>query len=72
MAQVYKLGLSVPQVPIGTRGATTSPTSAIGVIESQLIGKQLPDMIAVGISVYYLWRLSRCYRVVGLGTDAEP
>ena len=44
--------LSVPQLPISTAGATTSLTSTIDVIESQLIGKQLPDVIAVGVSGY--------------------
>jgi hypothetical protein len=44
--------LSVTLLPIGAGGATTSPTSAIEVIERQLFGEQLLDVIAVGDSGY--------------------
>jgi hypothetical protein len=46
--------LPVPHLPIDASGATTSLTSAIEVIGRQVFGKQLLEVIAVGVSGYYI------------------
>jgi hypothetical protein len=41
-------------------------------IGRQLFGKQLLEVIVVGVSDYYLWWLSRNYGSAGLGIDTVP
>jgi hypothetical protein len=51
----FVIGWLILQLPIGAAEATSSPTSAIEVIERQLLGKKLLDGIAVGVSDYSPW-----------------
>jgi hypothetical protein len=68
----FVIGWLILQLLIGAVEATASPTSAIEVLERQLLGKQLPDGITVGISGYSLWWFGEKSCVGGVRSGWRP